>query len=64
MVNKIMGEIGAVVSGNRGGKEGLLTENAIPYGGMVRVPQFIVAHHTQEPVTVGGLTFSEHIRPI
>ncbi len=58
MVDEIMGEIGAVVMGNRGFREGTMNENTIPYGGMVKVPQFVVSHHLRAPVTLGGLTFT------
>ncbi|MFL5735488.1 MAG: dihydrofolate reductase family protein [Chloroflexia bacterium] len=54
----VMQEIGAVVAGNRGFKEGKVNENALPYGGMVKVPQFVVTHEPRDPVTIGGLTFT------
>ncbi len=54
MVNESYGEIGAVVMGNGG----TITEDALPYGGQVKVPQFVVTHHPRDPVTVGGLTFT------
>lgn len=53
-----IGEIGAVVLGNRGFREGTLKESTLPYGGMVKVPQFVVAHHPRPPLTIGGLTFT------
>ncbi len=58
MVDEIMKEIGAVIMGNRGFKEGWMDENAIPYGGMVKAPQFVVTHEPRGPVTIGGLTFT------
>src|SRR5579859_7371798 len=57
-VNEVMGEIGAVVSGNRGFKEGTMTEATLPYGGMVKVPNYVVTHEARDPVTIGGLTFT------
>lgn len=54
MTKEIMAEIGAVVMGNGGD----ITENALPYGGQVKVPQFVVTHKLRDPVTVGGLTFT------
>ncbi len=57
MVDKVMKEIGAVVMGNRGFKEGTVNEDTIPYGGMLKVPQFVVTHQPRPPVTVAGLTF-------
>ncbi len=58
MADEIMGEIGAVVMGNRGFREGTVNESTIPYGGMVKVPQFVVSHTPPSPVTIGGLTFT------
>jgi len=54
MVAEIMAEIGAVVMGN-GGE---ITEDGLPYGGEVKVPQFVVTHHPRDPVSVGGLRFT------
>jgi dihydrofolate reductase len=53
-IGKIMAEIGAVVMGN--GSD--ISEDVLPYGGQVKVPQFVVTHHPRPPVTVGGLTFT------
>jgi dihydrofolate reductase len=58
MVDEVMAEIGAVVLGNRGFKEGTMQISRLPYGGMVKVPQFVVTHQAREPVTIGGLTFT------
>jgi dihydrofolate reductase len=54
MMDEIMKEIGAVVMGNR---SVYLSENGLPYGGTVKVPQFVVTHTPRNPVTIGGLTF-------
>jgi len=54
MTKEIIAEIGAVVMGNGG----YITENALPYGGQVKVPQFVVTHKPRDPVTIGGLTFT------
>jgi dihydrofolate reductase len=58
MVGAVMEEIGAVVVGNRGFKEGTMNESRLPYGGMVKVPHFVVTHEAREPVTIGDLTFT------
>lgn len=58
MAEGVMQEIGAVVLGNRGFREGLMGEDTIPYGGMVKVPQFVVTHEPRPPLTVGALTFA------
>jgi len=39
MTQEIMAEIGAVVMGNAGE----ITADALPYGGQVKVPQFVVS---------------------
>ena len=57
MAERLMGEIGAVVLGNKDFREGTVTEDSLPYGGM-KVPQFVVTHHAREPVTIGPLTFT------
>lgn len=57
MAERIMGEIGAVVLGNRDFREGTVTADSLPYGGM-KVPQFVVTHHAREPVIIGPLTFT------
>ena len=57
MIENIMSEIGAVIIGNRGFREGSMTESAIPYGGMVKEPQFVVTHEARDAVSLGGLTF-------
>jgi len=53
-IDGIMAEIGAVVMGNGGD----IHENALPYGGQVKVPQFVVTHKPRDPITVGGLVFT------
>ncbi len=58
MATGVMEEIGSVIMGNRGIKEGRIDENTIPYGGLVKVPQFVVTHTPREPITIGGLTFT------
>ncbi len=57
MAHQVMGEVGAVVIGNRGFREGTMNEDALPYGGLP-VPQFVVTHEAREPLTLGGLTFT------
>jgi dihydrofolate reductase len=47
-VDEIMKEIWAVVMGNRGFREGMMNEDTIPYGGTVKVPQFVVSHEPRE----------------
>ena len=54
MIGEIMAEIGAVVMGNRG----CISEDALPYRGQVKVPQFVVTHKPRDPLMIGGLTFT------
>ena len=58
MVDQVMAEIGAVVLGNRGFREASMNASTLPYGGQVRVPQFVVTHTPRDPVIIGGLTFT------
>jgi dihydrofolate reductase len=58
MAGEVMEEIGAVVLGNRGFKEGTMQISRLPYGGMVNVPYFVVTHEAHKPVTIGGVTFT------
>ena len=58
MAEESIKEIGSVVLGNRGFKDGFMNEDTIPYGGMVKVPQFVVTHEPRKPITMGGLTFT------
>lgn len=57
MAEHIMKEVGAVIVGNRGFREGTMTQDTLPYGGM-KVPQFVVTHHARDPLELGGLTFT------
>jgi dihydrofolate reductase len=57
MVNEVMGDIGAVALGKRT-FEGTMKIGGLPYGGMVKVPQFVVTHDAREVVSKGGLTFT------
>jgi dihydrofolate reductase len=57
LAQQIMGELGAVILGNRDFREGTVSEDALPYGGM-KVPQFVVTHHAREALTIGPLTFT------
>lgn len=53
MIDEVMEEVDAVVVGNRGFNERMLS-----YGGMVKLPHFVVTHEAREPVTIGGLIFT------
>lgn len=57
MVDEVMRAIGAVVLGHRT-FELAIKKNGLPYGGEVKVPQFVVTHEGRNPVTRDGLTFT------
>jgi dihydrofolate reductase len=57
LVERIMGEIGAVILGHRTFRIATAREGGLPYGGRLKVPHFVVTHRTRRPVTIGGLTF-------
>ena len=54
---RTMNETGAVVMGNKGFRDGTMSEEYLPFGGHP-IPQFVVTHHAREPVTIGPLTFT------
>lgn len=47
-------EIGAAVRGNRR----YIIEDALPYGGQIKVPQFVVTQKPRDQTSVGGLIFT------
>jgi dihydrofolate reductase len=57
MANEVMNETGAVVVGKRT-FETSLKNNHLPYGGMVKVPQFVITDEAQDVTTIGGLVFT------
>ena len=57
MAGQMMKEVGAVIVGNRRFREGTMTQDTVPYGGM-KVPQSVVTHHAREPLEISGLTFT------
>lgn len=57
MALRTMHEIGAVVLGNKGFRDGTMREGFLPYGGQ-HPAQFVVTHHARDPVTIGPVTFT------
>ncbi len=49
--------VGAVVLGNRGFREGTVTIDRLPYGGLP-VPQYVVTHTPRQPLSLKNLTFT------
>jgi hypothetical protein len=58
IVYEVLEEIGTVFLGNQGFKEGTMQISRLPYGGMVKVPHFVVIHEARKPVTISGVTFT------
>jgi dihydrofolate reductase len=56
VVEKIMGRIGAVVGGAN--KFRTVEDGEIPYGGMLKVPVFLMTHGTHEPIERDGITYT------
>ncbi len=57
MVHETMRTTGSVVLGKRTFDRSV-KQNQLPYGGTVKVPQFVVTHEARDAVTLGGLTFT------
>ena len=57
MVDEVMRATGAVVLGKRT-FELSIKKNSLPYGGEVKVPQFVITHESRKPVTRDELTFT------
>lgn len=56
VVNKIMGEIGAIVGGSN--KTNTIEDNGQPYGGSLKVPVFLMTHEAHEPIEKNGVTYN------
>jgi len=56
LVQRICGEIGAVVGGAN--KTQTIEDGEIPYGGALQVPVYLMTHTEQEPVERDGTTFT------
>jgi dihydrofolate reductase len=57
VVDEVIKTTGSVVLGKRT-FEITVKQNQLPYGGAVKVPQFVVTHEARDAVTIGGLTFT------
>jgi dihydrofolate reductase len=56
VVNRVMEEIGAVVGGAN--KTQTIEEGDMPYGGVLKVPVYLMTHSAHEPVEKDGTTFT------
>ncbi|MFG3254236.1 dihydrofolate reductase family protein [Streptomyces sp. NPDC048172] len=56
VVEKVMSRIGAVVGGAN--KTRTIEDGEIPYGGMLKVPVYLMTHSAHEPVERDGVTYT------
>ena len=56
LVNRVVGEIGAVVGGAN--RERTVEDGEEPYGGLPGVPVYLMTHTAQDPVVKNGVTYT------
>lgn len=56
LVNKVMEEIGAIVGGAN--KTQTIEEGEVPYGGMLKVPIYLMTHSAHEPIEKDSVTYT------
>lgn len=56
VVNRVLEEIGAVVGGAN--KAQTVEDGELPYGGMLKVPVYLMTHSAHEPVVRDGVTYT------
>lgn len=56
VVEKVLKRIGAIVGGAN--KTQTIEDGEIPYGGMLKVPVYLMTHSTHEPIERDGTTFT------
>ncbi|MBM6589039.1 dihydrofolate reductase family protein [Brevibacterium sp. RIT 803] len=56
VVEKVIGRIGAVVGGAN--KTQTIEDDEIPYGGMLKVPVYLMTHTAREPIERDGTMFT------
>lgn len=56
VVENVMNKIGAVVGGAN--KTQTIEDGEIPYGGMLKVPVFLMTHSAHEPIERDGITYT------
>ena len=62
VVNKVMEEIGAVVGGSN--KTNTIEEGEVPYGGMLKIPVYLMTHEAHEPIEKDGITYNFFVNNI
>ena len=56
VVDKVMAELGAVVGGAN--REQTVEDDGQPYGGMLKIPVFLMTHTAHDPVEKNGVTYT------
>jgi dihydrofolate reductase len=56
LVNKVMEEVGAIVGGSN--KTQTIEDGEVPYGGMLKVPVFLMTHTAHDPIEKDGITYT------
>lgn len=56
VVERVMGRIGAVVGGAN--RSRTIEEDELPYGGMLKVPVFLMTHSPHDPIERDGTTYT------
>ncbi|UVY85549.1 dihydrofolate reductase family protein [Brachybacterium sp. NBEC-018] len=56
VVKRVMSRIGAVVGGAN--RTRTIEDGEIPYGGMVKVPMYLMTHSAHEPIEHDGITYT------
>ncbi|WP_136032942.1 dihydrofolate reductase family protein [Microbacterium sp. PF5] len=56
VVERVTSRIGAIVGGAN--RTQTIDDGEIPYGGMLRVPVFLMTHHPHEPIERDGITYT------
>ena len=56
VVERVMGRIGAVVGGANSSQT--IEDDELPYGGMLKVPVYLMTHSAHEPIEWDGTTYT------
>ncbi len=56
LVNKVMEEIGAIIGGSN--RTQTIEDGEIPYGGMLKVPVFLMTHTAHDAIERDGITYT------
>jgi len=56
IVNKVTAEIGAIVGGAN--KTNTIEDDGLPYGGMLKVPVYLMTHNAHHPIERDGIIYT------